>query len=81
MIEVKLYQDESSDWYIVPNSVYDEMSDLEEQILEEVEEYSDKWYDLIELFTTKYGKYRTGGSLNNYQLHISEETLKELTGE
>lgn len=79
-VPISVKQDESSHWYIVPESELAEFSAAMESIYE-AEAYSDDWECLVSVFEYKFDKYRTGGDLNNYQLFISEEELKNLTGE
>ena len=59
MIKVKILQDDSGHWYIIPNELYDEFC-LDEQNEEMI-------YDGE--FDEKWGKYRTGGDLNLVQLY------------
>lgn len=79
-IEVTLCSD-GNDNYIIPT----ELSLLFEEILEiigenEYEENVDEYY-YIDLFISKFSKYRTGGAYNVYQLYITKDELKKLTGE
>lgn len=74
MIKVQLLQDESSHWYIVPNDEADVFSEMIDKMIE-----NDYDIDYINSFDNKFSKYRTGGSLNNYQLFLSEEEMKKLT--
>ncbi len=69
MIKVQALQDESSNWYLVPNELSDEFNRLLEKI------YSDDYphrYDDEEEFIEKFSKYRTG-DINNIQLFIDEK--------
>ena len=58
MKKVKVVQDESGHWYVIPNDLLDEFLDDEEN---ESMVSSGK-------FDNKWGKYRTGGDLNLVQL-------------
>ena len=59
MIKVKAMTDDSGHWYVLPNELADSFGfDLE------TEDLADSGY-----FDTRYGKYRTGGDLNNIQLY------------
>lgn len=80
-VDVVTTQDESSHWYIIPADLSDRFGKLCE-ILQCEEDYESAEYQAAEQeMEETYGKYRTGGGLNNYQLSISEEELKRLTGE
>jgi hypothetical protein len=69
-IEIEIKSDESGDEYIVPVSELEDWSDLYDKGLLE-----DNWQP----FSDKYGKYRVGGAVSNYQLFIPEEELARLT--
>lgn len=59
MKAVKATQDESGHWYVIPNELYDEFIQDEQN-----EDMIDNgWFD------DKWGKYRTGGDLNLIQLY------------
>ena len=58
--KVKAVQDDSCHWYLIPNDLLEEF-DKDNQ--------NESMADSGE-FDTKYGQYRTGGSLNNVQLYI-----------
>lgn len=60
MKKVKAVQDDSCHWYLIPNDLLEEF-DKDNQ--------NESMADSGE-FDTKYGQYRTGGSLNNVQLYI-----------
>lgn len=79
-VKVKVLQDESSHWYIIPENLWGEWEMLIKANGKTVS-YSDEWYSLFDDFEVKFGKYRIGGCINNYQLYISEDELKRLTGE
>jgi len=63
-------QDEASHWYVIPYEMSKEFNYL-----------MNKWYeldskgdyeggeDIVEEFEYKFGKYRTGGDLNNIELY------------
>lgn len=59
MQKVKVTQDESGHWYILPNELYEEFGKDGED-----EDFVDGG-----LFDDKYGKYRTGGGINLVQLY------------
>ena len=71
MIPVTILQDESSHWYIVPNSETSDFYRLNERIEDDYEDYN--------AINETFSKYRTGGDINNYQLFISEAELKSMT--
>lgn len=77
---VKLLQDESSHWYIVPQELWDDWEGLIGAIYS-TEEFSDEWYSLIDDFNNMFSKYMVGRRLSNYQLFVSQDELKRLTGE
>lgn len=58
--KVKAVRDESGHWYILPNGL---LSDFYKD--EQDEDFVDSGK-----FDNKYGKYMTGGDLNNIQLYI-----------
>jgi len=58
MEKVKVIQDESGHWYVIPNDLLDEFADDEE---------NESMVDSGK-FDKKWGKYRTGGDLNLVQL-------------
>ncbi len=62
MQKVIATQDESSHWYVVPLNLYDEFRTLHSEAV-------DDNYEAQEEFEKKFGKYRTGGWLNNIQLY------------
>lgn len=68
-IPVVSTKDDSGHLYIIPNELAKEFNDL---CYEE-----DKYKE----FEDKFSKYKTGGSLSNYQLYILQEELKRLTNE
>ena len=58
MEKVKVIQDESGHWYVIPNDLLDEFSDDEEnESMVDSGKFDEKW-----------GEYRTGGDLNLVQL-------------
>ena len=64
MKKVKVTQDDSGHWYIIPNELFENFhNDLENEELTDSGE-----------FDTIYGQYRTGGDLNNEQLYIVDTT-------
>ena len=57
--KVKVVQDESCHWYVIPENIYSEFcKDVQDE-------------SMIDsgLFDDKYDQYRTGGDLNNIQLY------------
>jgi hypothetical protein len=56
--KVNAVQDDSGHWYVIPISLSNEFSD---------ECYDEDFVDSGK-FDNKYGRYRTGGDLNNVQL-------------
>lgn len=59
MQKVKVEQDDSGHWYIIPNDLVTEFSnDLENEDIVDSGQFDAKW-----------GKYRTGGRINNIQLY------------
>lgn len=76
-IPVKLLQDESSHWYIIPQELWDDWEKMEIAISEEDED-SKEWYKLVDEFCDKFNKYRTGGGTDLYQLYISQEEFNKL---
>jgi hypothetical protein len=67
MIKVMVLS-EGSNWVIIPEDKYEEFNQCAANV-SMAEMYSEKWYDLIDVFETKYGGYRTGGDINNVQLY------------
>lgn len=57
--EIKAVQDSDCHWYIIHNSMYAEFL---------IDNANEDMADSGE-FDNKYGKYRTGGDLNNNQLY------------
>jgi hypothetical protein len=66
MIQVRPIQDDTGDWYILPNEWVKEF-----YIDQDDEEFVDSGG-----FGDKYGKYMTGGDLNNIQLYADINDLK-----
>ncbi len=64
-------QDNDSHWYIIPQELQKTFMQLA---------YYDQ-DDKIEEFNDLFSKYMVGGCLSNYQLFISQDELKRLTGE
>ncbi len=62
MKAVKVVQDESSHWYIMPNELAEEFHALASAI--DYTALDEK------IFEEKFSKYRTGGDINNVQLYI-----------
>lgn len=58
MEKVKVIQDESGHWYVIPNDLLDEFAEDEEnESMVDSGKFDEKW-----------DKYRTGGDLNLVQL-------------
>ncbi len=64
MQKVKAIQDSDSHWYVIPNDLISEFTDLDAKISND-----DSEYDSQEIFSEKFEHYRTGGDLNNIQLY------------
>lgn len=65
--KVVAVQDGGSHWYVIPSSIHDEFNRLHELAsdysVDEVQEQAEiEFHDI-------FGKYRTGGDLNNIQLY------------
>lgn len=59
LIKVKIANDGDGHWYVLPEYLYDDFNrDLEDHDMTESGEFS-----------TKYGKYATGGDINLVQLY------------
>jgi hypothetical protein len=61
MQKVIATRDDSSHWYVIPSYLYDEFSKLYQKAC-------DDDYEAQKEFDEKFGKYATGGGLNNVQL-------------
>jgi len=75
-IPVILVQDESSHWYCIPLEMDDEFFNMSEECAN-----NDYDHNSIAKFTEKFGKYMTGGGVNNYQLCMAKSEFNKLTGE
>lgn len=63
MKKVKAVQDDSSNWYLIPNELHEQFDkDCQSESMADSGE-----------FDVKYGEYRTGDSLNNTQLYIKDD--------
>lgn len=60
--KVKVTQDDSGHWYLIPNELYGEFNSL-------CEKADNGDYDAMNEVYDKFGIYRTGGDLNNIQLY------------
>lgn len=60
--KVVAIQDGDSNWHVIPKELTDEFYKLDQ-------EAGGENYDKQEEFMDKFGKYRTGGDLNNIQLY------------
>ena len=59
IVKVKAVQDDSSHWYVIPNSLFSDFNrDVENEAMCDSGE-----------FGNKYGQYMTGGDLNQIQLY------------
>lgn len=67
MRAVQVLQNDS-DWYIIPNDLIVEFSDLS-NLIYECEQESDEWYEAIEEFEAQFAHYATGGDINNIKLY------------
>ncbi len=63
--KVKATQDDSCHWYVIPNELFREFNEDCDN-----EEMADSGE-----FDEKYGKYQTGGDLNNIQLYVDEREI------
>ena len=70
MKAVKVVQDESSHWYIIPNELAEEFHSLLDTIYADANDHA---YLDEEIFEKKFSEYRTGGDINNIQLYIDEK--------
>lgn len=70
MIKVKAIQDDSGDWYVIPNELHEQF-----RLDEQDEDFVDSGK-----FDNKYGQFRTGGDLNLKQLYIEDIDTCEQTG-
>lgn len=62
---VKVLQDESSHWYVIPITKYERWLELQNQI----DAAGNPWKEQLYMdFEVEFNKYRTGGDLNNIQL-------------
>lgn len=61
--KVKVIKDDSGHWYVIPESFLEAFGKEDED-----EDFIDTGK-----FDEKYGKYRTGGDLNNIQLYAEIE--------
>ncbi len=66
MKKVHAVEDESGDWYVIPSELVSKFYELDEAIGSENETDS---YEAQEKFGQLFGKYMTGGDLNNVQLY------------
>ncbi len=62
--KVKVVQDESSHWYVIPVELYQNFKSLVEKSVYD----NDIGYDAQEEFEEKFEKYRTNGDVNKVQL-------------
>lgn len=65
LIKVKAVRDDSSHWYVIPETMHQEWLQLINKLYET--DFEDN--DLINKFDEKFSKYTTGGDLNNIQLY------------
>jgi hypothetical protein len=68
MRKVNAVQDNDSDWYVIPNHMVEDFTELCERMSIE-NEFTSK---AEEIFTEKFSEYATGGDLNLIQLYIPE---------
>ena len=63
---VKVLRDNDSHWYVIPTVKYERWIELVHMVSKaSTEEQEQRVYDKFE---EEFGKYRTGGDLNNIQL-------------
>lgn len=62
--KVKAISDDDGHWYVVPDDLANEFRMLLRRIYADVDDYV-----LQNDFNAKFGRYRTGGDLNNIQLY------------
>lgn len=70
--KVVAVQDESSHWYVIPFDLKEEFDKLSDDVYNAYNNVDVKEAVLINLETSfhdKFGKFRTGGDLNNVQLY------------
>lgn len=65
LVKVHAVQDDSGHWYVIPDDKKDEYT----RRMNEMYEDGFQNYDLIQAFDNDFGKYQTGGDLNNTQLY------------
>ena len=68
MVAVKILQDDSCHWYIIPV----EEADRFEIMLEKIINSDGEDQNTIDDFEAEFGGYRTGGDVNLTQLYIKE---------
>jgi hypothetical protein len=55
-----LRQDDSGHWYVVPENIVERFDKLMRDICE-IEEHTEKWYEAVDWFISRYDRYRLGG--------------------
>lgn len=68
MKKVNAVQDNDSDWYVIPNYMVEDFTELCERMSVENEFTS----TAEDIFTEKFSEYATGGDLNLTQLYIAD---------
>lgn len=67
--------DESGHTYFIPEDERQEFDELSAKI-DRVAEYEDEWYDLIDVFESRYARFRLGGSDHDIVFYINPDNLK-----
>ena len=67
-IPVVATQNDEGDWFVIPEELTEEFSDMLEQLI--ADDYEN---DLLYKFENKFNQYQTGGDLNNTQLYVKNE--------
>lgn len=71
MIPVKAIEFDG-DWFVIPSMLRVDFEKMTDKFLSE--DYHNKYADM-EKFEKIFGKYRTGGDLNNVQLYVKKITV------
>ncbi len=64
-------RDESSHWYVIPETLQDKWIELSDLLTSNLSEYEREKAE--DEFVETFDKYRTGGDLNNVQLYADIE--------
>ena len=68
MKKVYCTRDDSGHWYVIPDELKDRFSKFMNDI-SNLDDDTVEYYDTVNKFEEEFGKYRTGGDLNNIQLY------------